>query len=77
MVNPPCREDFLEEDSSDDEKETREGPGFQAQLPTPRTRPQDADGPPPDEVRFVENQGLVNKLQRTGCQLVTGLHVTR
>lgn len=39
------RRDYLEDESEDEEKETREGPGFQAQLPPQRPKP-DIKGTP-------------------------------
>lgn len=49
--------DYLEEESEDEDKETREGPGFQAELPPQRPRPA-RPGPPPDEARWLTGRLL-------------------
>lgn len=49
--------DYLEEESEDEDKETREGPGFQAELPPQRPRP-DRPGPPPDEAKWLTGRLL-------------------
>lgn len=54
------RSDYLEDESSDEEKETREGSGFQAELPPQRPTPSGgrAGGPPPDEARWLTGRVL-------------------
>lgn len=57
-----CR-DYLEEESEDEDKETREGPGFQAELPPQQLRPKPRGkgaekGPPPDEAKWLTGRVL-------------------